>query len=151
MIPINTGIVSAVVLSQFDNTTKMLLLKRAKEGYWCHIAGKIEPEEAGWQAIVRECLEETHIKVSELYNGEYQEQFYEPAKNQLVIIPCFAIYCPENQAVTLNWEHTEYRWCTLDEAKALVPFPNQRALYDHIWSVFVDNKPSEFMRIILPE
>lgn len=58
------------------------------------------------------------------------------------------VYCPPNQAVALNAEHTEYRWCTLDEAKALVSFPGQKALYDHnIWHHFVDNTPSPLMRV----
>nr|WP_246876983.1 hypothetical protein [Aeromonas sp. SrichE-2G] len=59
------------------------------------------------------------------------------------------VYCPPNQTVTLNDEHTEYRWCTLAEAKGLVSFPGQQALYDHVWHHFVACRPSPLMRVAL--
>ncbi len=45
---------------------------------------------------------------------------------------------PPNQAVVLNHEHTVYQWCTLEEAKALTPFPNQHRVFEHVWAYFVD-------------
>lgn len=137
MIPINTQFVSGIALSEFDDGMKMLLLKRTKGDYWCHVAGKIEENETGWQTIIREFDEETTIKVSQLYNSEYLEQFYDAKSNQLVIIPCFVVLCEHKQKVELNPEHTDYRWCTLEEAKALAPFHNQHKLYDHLWELFV--------------
>lgn len=62
-------------------------------------------------------------------------------------MPVFVVYCPPNQVVTLNDEHTEYRWCTLAEAKGLVSFPGQQALYDHVWHYFVERNPSALMRV----
>lgn len=147
MIPICSTVVSGVALSLVDGETRMALMKRSKEGFWCHVAGKVEAGEAGWQAIVREFFEETKIVVRELYNGEYLEQFYEPSKNRIEIIPVFVVICPPEQLIVLNSEHTEYRWCSLEEAKSLVPFPNQKALYEHIWRHFVAVEPSSFMKI----
>ncbi len=147
MIPIYSKVVSGVALSQVGGETKMVLMKRLKEGFWCHVAGKVEAGETGWQAIVREFLEETQIAVKELYNGEYLEQFYEPSKNRIEVIPVFVVICPPEQPIVLNPEHTEYRWCSLEEAKSVVPFPNQMALYDHIWKHFVVEKPSSYMKI----
>lgn len=147
MIPICSKVVSGVALSQVGGESKMALMKRSKEGFWCHVAGKVEAGETGWQAIVREFFEETQIVVRELYNGEYLEQFYEPGKNRIEIIPVFVAFCPPEQPVVLNSEHTEFRWCSLEEAKSLVPFPNQKALYEHIWRHFVLEKPSSYMRI----
>ena len=66
MIPLNTSIVAGVALSEIDGQTKMLLMKRVKGGYWCHVAGSIELGETGWQAIVREFEEETKIEAKEL-------------------------------------------------------------------------------------
>jgi len=149
MIPVNTSVVAGVVLSQQSGETKMLLMKRAKEGYWCHVAGKIESGEVAGQAMLRELKEETGIETTELYNGEYLEQFYDAKSNELLIIPTFAMLCPENQQVVLNEEHTEFRWCSLQEAVSLVPFPNQKQLYQHIWTQFVDSRPSEFLKISL--
>ncbi|PSU36465.1 NUDIX hydrolase [Photobacterium lutimaris] len=147
MIPVNTSIVSGVALSEIDGEMKMLLMKRVKGGYWCHVAGSIEGQEKGWQAIVREFFEETQIAVSELYNAQFLEQFFEANVNVLQIIPVFAVLCPPNQPVILNKEHSDYRWVGLDEAKTLVPFPGQRHVYDHVWAHFVENAPSVHMKV----
>ncbi|EJE8673945.1 NUDIX domain-containing protein [Vibrio parahaemolyticus] len=92
MIPIQATHVSGVVISRIDGVDKILLLKRVKGGYWCHVAGGVEAGETGWQTILRELKE----------------------------------------------EHTEYRWCSLEEAKQLTPFANQHHLYDHVWQYYVD-------------
>tara|TARA_B100001059_G_C17736717_1_gene529262 strand:+ start:309 stop:761 length:453 start_codon:yes stop_codon:yes gene_type:complete len=147
MIPLNTSIVAGVALSEIDGQTKMLLMKRVKGGYWCHVAGSIESGETGWQAIVREFEEETKIEAKEVYNAQFLEQFYEANVNVIQLIPIFAVLCPPDQAVELNHEHTEYRWCSLEEAKALAPFPNQHAVYDHIWAYFVDTLANPLYRV----
>lgn len=147
MIPICSNIVSGVAISSVGDEAKLALMKRSKEGFWCHIAGKIEAGETGWQAIVREFFEETQIVVNELYSGEYIEQFYVPNKNRIDMVPVFVVYCPPDQNIVLNHEHTEFKWCTLNEAKSLAPYPNQKALYEHIWKNFVVEKPSSYMKI----
>ena len=149
MIPLNTSIVAGVALSEINGQTKMLLMKRVKGGFWCHVAGSIEVGETGCQAIVREFEEETKIAVEALYNAQFLEQFYEADVNVIQLIPVFAVLCPPNQAVELNHEHTEYRWCSLEEAKVLAPFPNQHAVYDHIWSYFVDKSINPLYRVKL--
>lgn len=147
MIPLNSSVVSGVALSKVDGEVKMLLMKRTKGGFWCHVAGSIEEGETGWQTIIREFHEETEIAVTELYNAQCFEQFYEANLNIIEIIPVFVVQCPANQEVTLNSEHTEYRWCTLAEAKALVSFPGQRDVYDHIWANFVLSEPSPLLKV----
>lgn len=77
MIPIKATHVSGVVISKIDGIEKMLLLKRVKGGYWCHVAGGIEAGEAGWQTILRELKEETLIDQVELHTADFLEQFYE--------------------------------------------------------------------------
>ncbi|WP_324007590.1 NUDIX hydrolase [Aeromonas dhakensis] len=149
MIPIRCKTVSGVALSTIDGETKLLVMKRVKGGFWCHVAGTVEAGETGWQTIIREFREETGIRVCELYTAHYLEQFYESVSNTVEVVPVFVVYCPPNQVVTLNDEHTEYRWCTLAEAKALVSFPGQQALYDHLWHYFVENSPSALMRVAM--
>ncbi|CAI2337800.1 NUDIX domain-containing protein [Vibrio parahaemolyticus] len=133
MIPIQATHVSGVVISRIDGVDKILLLKRVKGGYWCHVAG-----ETGWQTILRELKEETQIDDVELHKADFLEQFYEAKENRILVIPCFVLFCPPNQPVVLNEEHTEYRWCSLEEAKQLTPFANQHHLYDHVWQYYVD-------------
>ena len=147
MIPLNTSVVSGVALSEIEGETKILMMKRVNGGFWCHVAGKIEGEEAGWQAIIREFYEETQIQVTTLYGAAFLEQFYEADNDRIMVIPAFAVMCSANQKVTLNFEHTEYKWCSLAEAKDIATFPNQKLLYDHVWQFFVLNKPSKLMEI----
>lgn len=149
MIPISAAVVSGVALSNIGGQTKMALMKRSKEGFWCHVAGKIEDGETGWQAIIREFFEETQIVVRELYSAEYLEQFYVASDNRIDVVPAFVVFCPPEQKIMLNAEHTEYRWCTLDEAMGLVPYPNQKKLYEHIWRYFVLEAPSDFLKVDL--
>ena len=63
MIPIRSIIVSGVLLSEIEGELKILLMKRVKGGFWCHVAGKIEENETAPQAILREIGEETAIQV----------------------------------------------------------------------------------------
>lgn len=65
MFSINTSVVSGVVISTVGGAPKILLLKRAKEGFWCHVVGKIEPNETAWQAIMREVAEEAGIGITQ--------------------------------------------------------------------------------------
>ncbi len=149
-IPLNTP-VAAIALANIDGVEKTLLLKRAGEGYWCHVAGKVESGETGWQAIIREFREETGIEVTELYSADYIAQFYDVAHNCIRIVPVFVAILPATTKITLNYEHTEYKWCSLEEAKSLTPFPNQWAVYDHVWRNFIEREPSALLRIKISE
>lgn len=151
MIPINTSIVSGVAISEIDGEMKMLLMKRVKGGFWCHVAGSMEEGESGPEAIVREFLEETQITVSHLYNAQFLEQFYEANVNVIELIPVFVVLCSPNQEVELNHEHTEYKWCSLEEALELAPFPNQHAVFKHVWSYFVEQQINKLYRVKISE
>ncbi|MGR6839737.1 NUDIX hydrolase [Aliivibrio wodanis] len=147
MIPLNSSVVSGVALSKIDGEVKMLLMKRVKGGFWCHVAGSIEDDETGIDTIVREFKEETQIEVSNLYNAQFLEQFYEASVNVIQLIPVFVVMCPPEQEVVLNEEHTEYKWCSLEEAVELAPFPNQHAVFKHVWSYFVEKPVNALYRV----
>ena len=147
MLPIRSIIVSAVLLSEADGQAKILLMKRVKGQFWSHIAGKIENNETASQAIVREICEETGIQVQQLYSADYLEQFYEASANVIELIPVFAVYCAEDQAVVLNDEHTEYGWFSLEQAVEKAEFGGQRLLYQYLWDNFVQRQPSDLLKI----
>ena len=147
MIPIRSVIVSAVLLAEIEGEIKMLMMKRVKGNFWCHIAGKIEADETGSQAILREIKEETGIQPQQLFSADYLEQFYEPSLNVIEIIPAFVAFCATNQTVILNDEHREYRWCSVSEAKELAVFSNQRKLYDFVWENFVLQQAEAMLEI----
>ncbi len=146
-VPINTSAVAGVALASIANEMKMLMMKRSKEGFWSHISGTIENGEKAPEAIIREFHEETGVVIEELYSAEYIEQFYEIDSSCIMIVPAFVAKLEPDVKINLNEEHTEYKWCSLQEAKSLAEFPNQRSLYDHIWCNFIENEPSKFMRV----
>lgn len=147
MIPIRSIVVSAVLLSEIGGELKILLMKRVKGEFWCHVAGKVEVKETAYEAILREILEETKIEPVSLFNADYLEQFYEPSLNVIEMIPAFVAFCQPNQGVQLNHEHTAYQWCSLAEAQALAIFANQRKLYDFVWENFVCRQAEPLLRI----
>lgn len=144
---LNTSAVAVIALTTINEAPRILLLKRTEEGFWSHVSGKVEVNETASQAALREFKEETDVSVDNLYSADYIEQFYEPHKNWIRLVPIFVVFLASDTEIYMNEEHTEYKWCSLEEAKSLVPFPNQRAVYDHVWEVFVKNKPSELMRL----
>lgn len=146
-IPLNTSAVAVIALSTINGTPKILLLKRVKEGVWSHVSGSVEDSETALEAALREFKEETGVALDNLYSADYIEQFFEPQNNWIRVVPIFVAVLNNDAEIYLNAEHSEFRWCSLDEAKSLVPFPNQRAVYDHVWALFVNNKPSELMRL----
>lgn len=131
-LPINSSSVAGVILSKTVNTTKLLLLKRAKDNFWSHVSGKLEKDETAWQAILREIQEETSLEIEVLYAADYIEPFYDISTNTLMLVPAFVAIAPQDATLRLNDENTECRWCSLEEAKAIAPFPNQKALYEYV-------------------
>lgn len=146
-IQLNTAVVAGVVLAKLNGNTKMLLLKRHKDQFWSHVSGRIEANETAWQAFNRELTEETGCIPSALYSADYIEQFYDIPTNSIILVPVFVAYLPEPCEVMLNKEHSQYRWCCLNEAKSLTPFPNQHAAYSHVWDNFVVRSPSKHLKI----
>ena len=136
-----------VVAAVIKKDDKILCMQRcrSRQTYnserWEFPGGKVEKHECDHEALLREIKEETAIQPQRLFSADYIEQFYEPSLNVIEMIPAFVGFCAENQSVLLNHEHTEYRWCSLSEAKTLAIFLNQRKLYDFIWENFVLQQP----------
>ncbi|NVD38102.1 NUDIX domain-containing protein [Ensifer sp. HO-A22] len=148
-IPIRSFAVSVVMLRQAGDTHEVLLLRRngSLEGEWCQIAGAIEADETAWQAALREVNEETGLRPTRFYSADICEQFYEADRNAISLLPVFVGYVHSTAIVTLNAEHSDFRWPTFDEAVRLVPFAGQRKVLRHIQEEFVDREPSAWLQI----
>lgn len=91
--------------------------KRAAPGYWCPISGHLEPGEAQAQAVVREVLEETALRV--------------------VALDCVARCDTHDGSAVMHWwraqplddaparlandEHSELGWFSPEELRQLAP------------------------------
>jgi dATP pyrophosphohydrolase len=111
------------------------------------VAGTIEDHETAIDAVIREVLEETGITSVELYSTMECEQYYRPDLNCISILPVFVGFIPENQTVTLNEEHSEFRWVSFDDAGEMLSLPVQRRMLLSIQREFIERQPSSLLLV----
>lgn len=95
-------------------------------GQWRIVGGKINPDEAAWQAASRELKEETGQSARLLWALPSINSFYEWQYDRINLIPAFAAAI-ENDP-TLDHEHDDFRWLAAEEAAALLKWPEQQRL-----------------------
>lgn len=152
-VPFVCNYISLVVLRPSARGHEVLLLERTGEtmhGEWCQIAGGIEPGELAWETVLREMKEETQLVPERLYSADILEQFYEPDRNRISVVPVFVAFVPEGTEPTLNEEHSAWQWVSVEEARRLVPFPGQAEMLEKVRQYFLATTPSELLRIPLP-
>lgn len=92
---------------------RVLMLKRAADsdhaGKWCFPGGGVEPGETPEQAAIRECREETGIRV----DGALSKIHYSD-KHGAGFTTYLAHHSAHDEA-TLNDEHTAHAWVRMDE------------------------------------
>ena len=113
---------------------------------WKHI----EEGETAWQAALRELKEEADLTPTAFYSAEVCEQFYSHEIDAIMLFPVFVAIIADDAKVTLNEEHSDYRWMSRSEAERHLPFPNQRVILARVWTDFVDNKPTPLLQIPVP-
>ena len=148
-IPIRAFLASLVAIRNTEARHEVLLLKRTQTliGEWCQIAGSIEKDETAWQAALRELDEETGLKPSAFYSADTCEQFYEAGRDAITIAPVFIAFIDNSAEVSLNHEHSEYRWVSFDEAIEMVAFGGQRRVLRWIEDEFIKRNPSKHLLI----
>jgi len=148
-IPIRAFIASLVAVRKAETRYEVLLLKRTQTlaGEWCQVAGKIEEGETAWQTALRELEEETGLKPDALYSADTCEQFYEADRDCITIAPVFVGFIDRSAKVTLNHEHSAFRWVSFDEAVEMVAFGGQRRVLRWIEEEFVNRRPSKHLLI----
>lgn len=142
--------VSCFTLKPEDAEMKVLIMKRVGEplhGQWFPVAGRLEDGETAWAAALRELAEEAALKPERFYAAEICEQFYSHEVDAIILMPVFVAYVAETAQVVLNDEHSEFKWMSLAEAEAVLPFPGQRRILAQIWEDFVEQEPTELLRI----
>jgi 8-oxo-dGTP pyrophosphatase MutT (NUDIX family) len=113
-----------------------LVLHRSPEqgGYWHCVSGALEPGETFVEAAARELGEETGLVAVPVdldhhfeYDVEEWEPHYRPGGAH-VVVESFSAEAPPGWEPELDWEHDEYRWCSVEEACALLYWPEPREL-----------------------
>lgn len=111
------------------------MLHRTDNGYWHVVAGVVEPAETYADAAARELFEESGLEgvlvdlehpVTYPVTEELREAYGYPADVSEVVVQSFAAEAPPDWEPVLNEEHDEYRWCTVEEAMAMLYWPEAR-------------------------
>ena len=112
---------------------EFLVLHRAPAGgaYWHLVAGGVEPGETAEGAAARELLEEVGLSapLARLTTFEYvptPQERESRAMAATISVECYVADAPAGWEPALDHEHDDYRWCSRDEATALLFWPEPR-------------------------
>ncbi len=142
--------VSVLALRGHGDAARVLMVRRAShylQGVWSYTAGHIEAGEKAWQAARRELAEETALAPLALYATSFCETFYDASADCVQVVPAFIALVADDAEVRLNGEHSAYRWVSLAEAAATMPFGSQRDLLAHVQREFVERTPMPLLRM----
>ena len=128
-----TEIVVRVVdchIFRWDNGEPVfLLLKRSENqmypGIWQCVTGKIKKNEKPHETATRELKEETRLVPSSMWTIDRVNHFFEAEQNRMNLIPVFGVQV-ESTIINLSPEHTEYKWCSIDEGVDLLLWNQQK-------------------------
>ena len=108
---------------------RFLMTRWSRDGAWNVPAGQVEPGEPDREAAARELMEEVALDAPLLDLGVPQSYAIAPGDRaryaqavRRVTLTSFAAAAPPRWEPLLNEEHDEYRWCSRDEALALLHF-----------------------------
>jgi 8-oxo-dGTP pyrophosphatase MutT (NUDIX family) len=113
--------VEAIIFRRNDKRIEYLLLKRLpqKNGFWQPVTGGVEEGETREEALHREIREETGVKNTvAVIESLYYFEFSDPNPNQEYVYGVEV--SPSEQIVFDRKEHSEYRWCSFQDALRLL-------------------------------
>lgn len=141
--PALSGSVSALTWRRSERGPEALvMLRQPDQGlWWSSVTGMLEPGETPEEAARREVREETGLE-GELRPLGLEHAFHVdprlanlPADGELRFNreTCFAMEVPTKAPLHLDLsEHSEARWCSLEEAKDLVRWEGSKAALDRL-------------------
>lgn len=122
--------VQGILFRKINGEVQYLLLKRnpEREGFWQPVTGGLEEGETRVEALEREVLEETGIENSvRIIEDVYYFELSTPLHEKEYVYGVEVLLTEEIEMD--NKEHSEYRWCSFEEARKLLKWKeNKEAL-----------------------
>ena len=149
--------VEIIVYKIIKKQPLFLLVKRSPEkgDFWQPITGGANENENLIDAAKRELLEETGIKeykkfLSGVYYFEFDTENYGRLKEYV-----YGVEVDKDVDAELSHEHTEKKWCTIDEALQLLKFDTNKEAFKKLFNqlmikkliLFYENKSFNFSRL----
>ena len=101
----------------------LVLFRAPEDAYWHVVAGGLERGETFDAAAVRELREETGLSAEGRVHPLRRRYTWTGEHGGEVEGECYAVEAPAGWEPVLNEEHSEYRWCSFEEAAELVRWP----------------------------
>jgi len=140
---IKSTLIEVHIFRKIEDGIEFLLMKRAPNevyaGVWQMVTGSIENGEKAFETAIREIKEETNLIPNGFWIVPNINSFYSSVDDSITMVPVFVAEVEKNSDVILSSEHTEYLWCSKDEAKVLLAWPGQRKSVDIISEYFSEN------------
>ena len=125
-----TGSISTYVFTVRDGEPAFLVLLRSEGllhgGTWQAVHGLIEPGERAYEAAWRETVEEAGLTPERFFKTDYVETFYSDVTDGVHLVPAFAAFVAGQPTVVLSEEHSDYAWCSVEDAIARFVWPSQK-------------------------
>lgn len=134
MSTIRVALVDVVVYRVREGRAEILMLRRAaggrNPGSWEGVHGAIDPDEAPVAAARREVQEESGIRDGTWYNLSHVSQFYRHDRDEVTLVPAFALRVAPTAVVTLSAEHDAHAWLPPAAARDRATWPRFVTLLD---------------------
>ena len=119
------------------------MLKRSDDkiypGIWQGVTGKIKDEEPPYKTALRELKEETGLVADKMWTADKVNIFYDATENIMNLIPVFVVVvCSKD--IVLSEEHSEYKWCSIDETVKLLTWEQQKKGVKIFYDMLKENK-----------
>lgn len=147
-----SDIVDVYVFRRLNARVQFLLLQRRADvalgQTWQSFHTQIQRTETTVDAARRAVLELSGLRVSAVYSADYVNQFFDDARDILVLAPVIAVNVSPQAPIQLGDELRDCAWLDRDEATARLPFTGQRWAVRHIDEIMsIGDAESELYRL----
>jgi dATP pyrophosphohydrolase len=151
-----SDIVDVYVFRRQNARVQFLLLQRKATvplgNTWQSFHTQIQAHETTVMAARRAVRELAGLPVSEAYSADYINEFFDDARDVVVLAPVLAVVLAAQAPVTLGRELKEASWWDVNQAVARLPFSGQRWAIKHINDLMsAGYNESQLYRLQLPD